>query len=151
MLEGSCNYWNPWQDSLAAVGFGAAFRISGNQRARELAEALAMNVVRHGWLLTDKECQIATAMRWQDGTPFTAEQIAASDPKVILWAYNTGFAEWSVGALEIARVAAKAHGYDAVAERAAAIQARVRASRQRPGDGGIDRLTEWDAVRWEPQ
>jgi hypothetical protein len=151
MLEGSCNYWNPWQDSIAAVGFGAAFRISGNQRARELAEALAMNVVRHGWLLTDKECQIATAMRWQDGTPFTAEQIAASDPKVILWAYNTGFAEWSVGALEIARVAAKAHGYDAVAERAAAIQARVRASRQRPGDGGIDRLTEWDAVRWEPQ
>jgi hypothetical protein len=46
----AADYWNPWQDAIAAVGFGAVHRVTGNPRARELAEALAMNVVRYGWL-----------------------------------------------------------------------------------------------------
>ena len=52
--------------------------------------------------------------------------------------------------MEIARVAALARGDAALAERAAAIQQRVRATRRAPSDGYIDRLSEWDAVRWEP-
>lgn len=156
MLLGKHRYWNPWQDAIAAVGFAASHRITGNPRARELAEELACNVVRHGWLLTDKDCQIATAMRWQDGAPLTAEQLAAADPTVVQWAYNTAFADWSVGACEIARVTALARGDLELAQRAAALQARVRAGRRPPGRdgpdfGGIDRLTEWDAVAWTPQ
>ena len=115
MLGGKVRYWTPWQDSIAAVGFGAAFRVTGNEHAKELAEELAINVVRHGWLLTDDECIVATALRWQDGRPLTpAEQ---RDPAAALWSYGTAFDQWSIGAVEIARVAAKARGDEALEQR----------------------------------
>ena len=59
--------------------------------------------------------------------------------------------EWrdpSIARIEIARVAAQARGDSATAKRAREIQRRVRGSRQRPGNGFIDRLSEWDAVVW---
>lgn len=156
MIQGKGRYWNPWQDALAAIGFAACHAITGNAHARELAEELAIDVVRHGWLLNERDCQIATALRWQDGAPLTPAQLTANDPGVVQWAYGTAFAEWAVGACEIARVAATARGDEAVAARAAAIQQRVRAARRPPGMeypdlGGIDRLTEWDAVSWPPR
>lgn len=155
LLQGKYPYWNPWQDALAAVGFGAAFQVTGNPRARELAEELALNVVRHGWLLTETECEVGIAMRWQDGVPLSEEQRSSGDPTVLHWAYGTAYSEWSVAACEIARVAALARGDEALAARAAAIQQRLRSRRRQPplgpwDFGGIDRLTEWDAVRWTP-
>jgi hypothetical protein len=153
LLQGKFSYWNPWQDAIAAVGFGAAFRVTGNAHARELAEELASNVVRYGWLLTPTECEIAIAMRWQDGVPLTEAQRMSGDPTVLHWAYGTAYSEWSVAACEIARVAALARGDDDLAARAATIQERLRSHRRQPplgpwDFGGIDRLTEWDAVRW---
>lgn len=148
MLQGKHRYWNPWQDAIAAVGFGAAARVIDDPNARLLAEELALNVVRHGFLLDDKTCIIATAMRWQDGEPLSPAQLQASDPTVVLWSHGTAFTEWSIGAVEIARVAALARGDQALAERATAIQQRVRATRQPPKDGFVDRLSEWDAVAW---
>ena len=154
LLEGKHRYWNPWQDALAAVGFGAAFRVTGNPRARELAEEVARNVVRYGWLLTERDCEIAIAMRWQDGVPLTEAQRTSGDPTVLHWAHGTAYSEWSVAACEIARVASLARGDEALASRAATIQQRLRAHRRPPPPGpwdfgGIDRLTEWDAVRWQ--
>ena len=110
-----------------------------------------MNCVRHGWLVTDSECIIATALRWQDGRPLTAAERA--DPTAALWSYGTAFNHWAMGAVEIARVAALARGDDELAERAALIQRRIRAGRQQPRmeaprHGGLDSLSEWDAVRW---
>ncbi|MFO1077886.1 MAG: hypothetical protein U1E73_09195 [Planctomycetota bacterium] len=67
MLQGRCRYWTPWQEAIAAVGFGAAYEVTGNAHARELAEQLAMNCVRYGWKVTERECIVATALRWQDG------------------------------------------------------------------------------------
>jgi hypothetical protein len=148
MLAGACRYWTPWQDSLACNGFAAAHRITGNQNARTLAETIAVTAVRHGWLVDDKECIVATALRWQDGAPLEAQQ--ERDPAYALWSYGTGFNEWALGAVEIARVAAAARGDTATAQRATEIQRRVRATRQRPADGAIDRMSEWDAVHWEP-
>ncbi|MBL9079974.1 MAG: hypothetical protein JNL08_20955 [Planctomycetes bacterium] len=154
LLQGKFSYWNPWQEAIAAVGLGAAFRVTGNPRARELAEELAQNVVRHGWLLTESDCEIAIAMRWQDGVPLTEAQRTSNDPTVLHWAHGTAYSEWSVAACEIARVAALARGDTALAERAAQIQHRLRSRRRPPPAGpwdfgGIDRLTEWDAVRWQ--
>ncbi|MBL8751033.1 MAG: hypothetical protein JNK78_17870 [Planctomycetes bacterium] len=153
MLLGKAPYWNPWQDSIAAVGFAACHRVTGNPKARELAEALACNAVRHGWLLSASDCQVAVAMRWQDGTPLSAEQLAAGDPTVVTWAHGTAFSDWAFGAVEIARVAATANGDTALAGRAAAIQAAMRGRRrgpptEPPDQGGIDRFAEWDAVAW---
>ncbi len=153
MLGGSTRYWTPWQDAIAAVGFAATFAVTGEPRARELAEQLALTVVRHGWRLDGKECIVATALRWQDGEPLAPSSY--DDPKAALWSHGTAFSEWALPACEIARTAALAAGDAATAARAAEIQRRVRATRRRPPDGppehgGIDRLTEWDAVRWPP-
>lgn len=152
LLQGKTTYWNPWQDAIAAVGFAAVHRVTGNPRARELAEGLATNVVRHGWKVDARECIVATALRWQDGRPLTAAEQA--DPDAALWSYGTAFSEWASGALEIAKVAAARDGDAALAERAGAIQLRVRAARQKPGQGapeygGIDRLSEWEPIRWQ--
>ncbi len=147
MLEGKFRYWTPWQDAIAAVGYAAAHRLTGNDNARRLAEEIALTTVRHGYLLDDKECIVATAIRWLDGQPLSPEQ--QRDPSYVLWSYGTGFNEWALGAVEIARMAAIARGDDATAARAALIQSRVRSTRQRPSDGWIDRMSEWDAVRWE--
>jgi len=149
MLHGKSRYWTPWQDALAAIGFAAAYRITGNDHARILAEELALTVVRHGYLLNDEQCIIATAIRWQDGEPLSAGQIRDNDPHDVLWSYGTAFTEWAIGAVEIARVAAHSRGDEATEQRAEQIQRRVHDGRQRPGNGFIDRLSEWGAVAWE--
>jgi hypothetical protein len=147
MLQGKVDYWTPWQEALAAVGFAATHRITGNPRARELAETIATTVVRHGWLLSERECIVATAMRWQSGRPLSAAELAGGDPTAVLWSHGTAFSEWSLGAVAIARAAAEANGDHALAERAAAIQARCRAA-QRVRSPAALRWIEWDAVVW---
>lgn len=151
LLEGKSRFWNPWQDAIAAVGFAAAYCITHNDNARMLAEALATNVVRHGFKLTDQECIIATAIRWADGVPLTAKEIADGDPTKVLWAHGTAFNEWSIGAVAIASAAAAARGDHDLQQRAETILQRIRGGRERPKDGFYDRLTEWDAVRWPPR
>ena len=116
---------------------------------RTLAEEIAITVTRHGFLLDDKECIVATALQWLDGAPLSVAQ--QRDPAFALWSYGTGFNEWAIGAVEIARVAATARGDAELARRAEEIQRRVRGKRARPQDGWIDRLSEWDALRWAPQ
>jgi hypothetical protein len=152
-LGGAGPYWNPWQDAIAAVGFAAQHHVTGSARARELAEELALNVVRHGWLVTEHHCQIAMAMRWRDGKPLTEDEALAGDPKLVQWAHGTAFSEWSIGAVEIARATAARRGDSALATKAAAIQQRYRSNRRPPTDGpdrgGLDRFAEWDAVRWQ--
>ncbi len=57
-----------------------------------LAKEIAINVVRHGFLLDDKECIVATALRWFDGAPLSAAQ--QRDPDCARWSCGTGFNEW---------------------------------------------------------
>jgi len=146
MLGGTCRYWNPWQDAIAACGFGAAWRLTGNEHGKQLAEELALNVLRHGWRVTDQECICAMVERWCDGEPLTEQQ--QQDPTCVTWAYGTAFSEWAFGAVEIARVAAIARGDAALRGRAETVQRRMREGRQIPADSWIDRLSEWDAVHW---
>ncbi len=148
MLQGSTRYWNPWQDATAAFGFAAHHLVTGNPAARTLAEALATNTVRHGWLLVPNEHEVAMALRWQDGTPITTEQWLARDPTVVQGSAETAFTEWASPALEIARVVAERDGDAALAAKCREIQRRMRTSRKAPPDGGMDRFGEWDAVAW---
>ena len=153
-LQGKHRYWNPWQDALAAIGFGAHHRMTGSAKARELAEQLANNVVRHGWRVDAQVNEVAMAMRWLDGAPFTAEQWRRNDDTLVQWGFGTAFSEWSVAAVEIARVAAARDGDEQLERKAVAIQQHMRKRRRRPEGsypylGGVDRLTEWDAVVWD--
>ena len=149
MLQGKYPYWNPWQDALAAIGFAAHHRVTGAPLARTLAEALAGNVVRHGWLLTDTANEVAMAQRWLDGTPLTLAQWLANDPTMVQGSGNTAFTEWAFGAVEIARVAAARDGDDALRGKCEEIQRRLRSARRPGPDGGMDRFGEWDAVVWQ--
>jgi hypothetical protein len=151
MLQGSCKYWNPWQDALAAVGFAAHHRLTGNANARVLAEALATNVVRFGWHVDDGVVEVAMAQRWLDGTPLIAEQWRARDPTIVAGAGNTAFSEWALPAVEIARVVAERDGDAALLARCDTIQRQHRSHRKPPPNGGVDRHAEWDAVAWPPR
>ena len=144
MLQGKHPYWTPWQDAMAATGFEATFRLTGNESARVLAEELALNVVRHGWKVDEKECIVATAMQWREGAPIPSDELAAGDPTVVLWSYGTAFSQWALAAVEIARATALERGDAALAARAEEIQRRVRSERQRPAEGLYDRMGEWD-------
>jgi hypothetical protein len=147
MLQGKVQYWTPWQDAICATGFAADWFAIGNLNAKTMAEELSLNVVRYGFKLDDKECIIATAMRWQDGTPLTPEQLAG-DPTAVLWSYGTDFNQWALSAVEIAAITAGRRGDQALQERAETILRRVRAGRRMPQGGFYDRLTEWEAIRW---
>ncbi|MEC8251946.1 MAG: hypothetical protein VX044_01955 [Planctomycetota bacterium] len=156
LLRGAHPFWNPWQDAIAAVGFAAQHRMTGNANARVLAEALAQNVLRHGWLVDERGSAVAMAMRWQDGDPLTAAQWRSRDETLVQWSFGSSFSEWSIGAVEIARVAATRDGDTVLRDKAAEVQRRIRASRRPPPVryphmSGIDRLGEWDAVRWTPK
>ena len=153
LLHGKHKFWNPWQDATAAVGFAAQYFMTNNARARELAEALAVNVVKHGWLIDERGNQIAMAMRWLQGAPFTDKQWRSRDETLVQWSFGTAYSEWSIGAVEIARVVAERDGDKEVVRKAKAIQKTWRKNRQRPAAGyphlsGFDRFGEWDATRW---
>lgn len=152
-LHGEHAFWNPWQDAIAAIGFGAQHRMTGNPHARELAEALAVNLVRHGWRMDQSSQQVAMAMRWLEGAPFSAEQWHSREETLVQWGFDAAYSEWSIGAVEIARVAALRDGDTAVAGKAATVQRLMRQQRRRPAAtypdlSGVDRFGEWDATSW---
>ena len=156
LLNGKHAFWNPWQDALAAVGFAAHHRMTGNPKARELAEQLATNVVRHGWLLNKQANEVGQAIRWLKGEPFTDDQWRSRDKTLVQWSEGTAYSEWSIGAVEIARVVAERDGDQELLRKASSIQRRMRRARKRPTTsyphmGGQDRLGEWDATAWLPK
>jgi hypothetical protein len=156
LLGGMHAFWNPWQDAIAAVGFAAHHRMTGNARARELAEILAVNVVRHGWLRTERINEVGMAIRWLKGNAFTEEQWRSRDQTLVQWSEGTLYSEWSIGAVEIARVVAERDGDEQLLKKATSIQLGMRKSRKRPSRdypylGGFDRFGEWDATAWLPK
>jgi hypothetical protein len=147
MLDGNTAYWNPWQEAIAAVGFAALDRMAGDETARALAKGLALNQLRHGWKVTDREVIIATAMRWNEGVPLPEEEVAAGDKRTVVWSHGTAFSLWSLGAVELARQFAAQDGDAAMVARAEEILRRIRSARQVARDGWFDRFGQWDAVR----
>ena len=123
---------------------------------------------RRGAWFTPPELALPTAARaiapLDDGRP-----LRVCDPAVgggaLLLAARAALARSSAafvgvdvdpGAVEIARVAATRDGDTALRDKAAEVQRRIRASRRPPPIryphmSGIDRLGEWDAVRWLPE
>jgi hypothetical protein len=147
-LDGNTQFWNPWQDALAAIGFAAFHRLTGSEKALDLADGLALNVLRHGWKHGGGETIVATAIRWnEDGSPPSKEELAAGDKKTVVWSHGTDFSTWCIGAVEWARQAAERKKDAGLVRRAEEILGVLRSRRAAPKDGWVDRLTEWDAVR----
>lgn len=151
MLGGKFRYWTPWQDALAAVGFEAFHRMTGNPRAGALAAGVALNMVRHGWKTPKRGAPIiATAIRWQEGgEPLTLEQLRSGDKTLVLWSYGTAFSTWAIGGVEIARRAAKVVGDQATLQRCENLLRYLRSTRRAPNDRWFDRFGQWDGVRYD--
>lgn len=149
MLQGKTEYWTPWQDALAAVGFAAFYRLTGDETAGEIADALALNTLRYGWRVEERqEPIIATALRWNaDATPLTEAEVRSNDPTTVLWSHGTAFSVWAIGAVELARQAALRTDDQPMLARAEKILHSLRSRRQAPSDRWFDRFGEWDAVR----
>jgi hypothetical protein len=148
ILQGKTRYWSPWQESLAATGFFALWRHTGDEVAEQLAAAIATTVLRHGWRVGPRGAQVGYALRWnEDGSPLTAAQLAGDDPTVCTWA-GGGIAAWSIGAVEVARYFATRDGDQTAWHRAEQILQLLRQVNTRPPrDGWWDAFREWDAVR----
>ena len=146
MLDGAASYWTPWEESLAAVGFAAFFRLTGDETAGFLADAIATNVLRHGWSLQGP--RVGYAQRWNEGgEPLTPAQLSASDRTVCTWA-GGGITLWAMGAVEVAVHFARMRGDTALMAKGQAILASLRQGRSLPPkDGWWGEYPEWDAVR----
>ncbi len=147
VLKGQHAYWVPWQDALACVGYAAFYRLSGNPLAKEMADGLSLNVLRHGWRITQKGAQVGYALSWLDeGLGLSEAEKQLDDGKLATWA-GGGIGIWSLPAVEWARQAAEAQGMRELAGKAAHILGLLRASRRPGKDGWWDDLSEWDALR----
>lgn len=139
--------WAPWEDAIATSGFGAyrALFRDRDPRISELIDGLALNLLRHAWILRDDgSAAIAYCMKYLDGKPYTAQQYA--DDKFVRWA-SGGFGHWSYGALVLGRNAALAAGDTALVTRADELLAALHRNREIPRDGFWDRFSQWSAVR----
>jgi len=148
MLQGKTPYWNPWQESLAAIGFFALYRTTGDEDARRMAEAIATMTVRHGWQVNRSGAHVGYAMKWNaDRSGLTEQQKRESHPHVCKWA-GGGITAWSIGAVQVARHFAVQRADTKLVHRADQILKTLRGGNNRPPrDGWWDDFREWDAVR----
>jgi len=61
--------WQPWQESIACIGFAAAYRVLLDDRYQEVALELASVVAGSGFLIRDGRIEHAYAIRWNEGDP----------------------------------------------------------------------------------
>lgn len=66
--------WQPWQESIAAIGFLAAARVLKDPTFETVAKNLAANIVFNGFLLQRIPFWHAYAIRWNNGVPFTEQE-----------------------------------------------------------------------------
>ena len=146
ILGGAVSYWTPWEESLAAVGFAALFELTGDETAGFLADAIATNVLRHGWSLEGP--RVGYAQRWNEGgEPLTPAELAASDRTVCTWA-GGGITLWAMGAVEVAVHFARGRGDAELVAKGEGILSSLRRGRNLPPkDGWWGEYPEWDAVR----
>ena len=66
--------WQPWQESIAAIGFLAASRVLKDPAFETVAKNLATDIVFNGFLLQRIPFWHAYAIRWNNGVPFTEQE-----------------------------------------------------------------------------
>ena len=62
--------WQPWQESIAAIGFLAASRVLRNGALQDVAISMAKTITENGWRIENGRLLHAYAIRWNDGNKF---------------------------------------------------------------------------------
>lgn len=138
-------YWTPWEDSLAITGLEAAYRLTGEQAARNVAVLCAKNIITYGWKITPQEVIIGTGIGWKpNGAPLSTLEYA--DPNWVLWSYGTGFSLWALPSTKLARDFATVMQDTDMLTRANAILTSLANARAIPKEGGFDKYVDWDCL-----
>lgn len=62
--------WQPWQESIAAIGFLAAARVLKNGTLQDIAISIAKMINKNAWRIENGKLLHAYAIRWNDGNEF---------------------------------------------------------------------------------
>lgn len=81
-------HWRPWEEAIAAWGMALVADLTGDERARFVADLIALHVVTRGYSETD--WQIAHAMVWP---PRPSADLVHGD--TVMWADGTDFRWWA--------------------------------------------------------
>jgi len=141
--------WVPWQESIAAVGFYATWKATGDQWYFDMAKTICRTVVEHGIFEEGGRFYICYAVwyPWGDGnwgrpiTEFGATYKTSYDTGEVN-AVNIGLSAWSIPAvLMLCEMDANktTDDVDPVAEKAKLIR------KQYTGDG---EAKEWEKAEW---
>ncbi|MCA8955529.1 MAG: hypothetical protein KDC87_05615, partial [Planctomycetes bacterium] len=148
VLNGATKFWSPWMEAIAAVGYFALYRTTGDETAKHMADVISATVLQHGWLIDRTGAHVGYAIRWnEDASPITEQQMHAREPTVCHWA-SGGIGLWALGGVSVALHFAKLRQDTASVAKAERILQMLRAGRmRRTADGWWDPLAAWDAVR----
>lgn len=127
-----------WQDPIGVTGLTAAYNVTGNAKALEVAKAAARTWTVYAYRgdpRTDGEC-IAYAA-YKNGTPFNN---AVGE---VIWAGGTDFRTWASPAVILAKRWSVEAGDAAWTARCGAIIEGLTSRRVRPSDGGWDQFSVW--------
>ncbi len=140
-------YWSPWEDAQAILGLEAVYRVLGDFDAHLVAVMATKSLMTWGWLITPSQLIVGTAVAWQEGgRSLTAQQYA--NPAYILWAFGTGFNEWSIPAVKLAMRYGQMYGDADLLARGTYVYQQLQSWRRPPTSAnGLDRFFEWDAVK----
>ena len=141
------DHWRPWEESLAVLGLEAAYKVTGEQIAHDVAVAAARTLIKYGWKVTQSETTIAVAVAWKsNGQPLTAAEYG--DPAMVLWSYGTGFSEWALSAVTLAARFGLEHNDPDMMNNALYITSELHKARTKPRYRcEWDRFSEWEAVK----
>jgi len=138
-------FWTPWEDSIAIPGLEAAYRMTGEPSARQVASLCAKNLITYGWKITPSEVIIGTGIGWKpNGMPLST--LEYSDPNWVLWSYGTGFTTWALASTKLARDFAAASQDADMLNRSNAILSWLQNGRYIPKEGGFDKYVDWDCL-----
>lgn len=94
--------WQPWQETIAAIGFLAASRVLKDPILERVAKDLAVDIVANGFLKSRIPPWHAYAIRWNGGKPFSESEwpaVGGSGDSSNLNIYVSGACDyWTVAA-----------------------------------------------------
>lgn len=94
-------HWRPWEDAIAAYVLTLAYGVTGDPMALASAQALATNIVLHGFeRMADGTHRLYVALAYNSGDPLNEEQL--KDPNLAKNSEGTGYHLWSHPSLVIA-------------------------------------------------
>lgn len=94
--------WLPWQESIAVIGFYAAWKVLGIPEAKELVLAAAKTITSYGFYKEGNEWLTAYGVRWREdalGEPLPATSYTSRNPNYDVYTY--GMHRWTLPAVKI--------------------------------------------------